>query len=59
MLSKLFTFFTDKLLLFIIIFYSIPLAAGLFNRDIYLEGIRRRAAAMDDSQGTSKVCSLQ
>ncbi|XP_066603443.1 inositol polyphosphate 5-phosphatase E isoform X4 [Prorops nasuta] len=38
---------------------TMPLAAGLFNREIYLEGIRRRAAAMDDSLGTSKVCSLQ
>ncbi|XP_044576650.1 inositol polyphosphate 5-phosphatase E isoform X1 [Cotesia glomerata] len=39
---------------------TIPLAAGLFNREIYLEGIKRRAAAMDeDSSGTSKVCSLQ
>ncbi|KAK0090636.1 hypothetical protein PV325_009379 [Microctonus aethiopoides] len=38
---------------------TIPLAAGMFNRDIYLEGIKRRAAAMDDSYGTSKVCSLQ
>ncbi|XP_043465301.1 inositol polyphosphate 5-phosphatase E isoform X1 [Leptopilina heterotoma] len=38
---------------------TIPLAAGLFNRDIYLEGIRRRAAAWDDPRGTSKVCSIQ
>nr|XP_050848128.1 inositol polyphosphate 5-phosphatase E isoform X3 [Vespula vulgaris]XP_050848129.1 inositol polyphosphate 5-phosphatase E isoform X3 [Vespula vulgaris] len=38
---------------------TIPLAAGLFNRDIYIEGIKRRAAAMDESQGTSKVCSIQ
>ncbi|KAL6262255.1 hypothetical protein P5V15_007350 [Pogonomyrmex californicus] len=38
---------------------TIPLGAGLFNREIYLEGIRRRAAAMDDSFGTSKVCSIQ
>ncbi|XP_029170252.1 inositol polyphosphate 5-phosphatase E isoform X2 [Nylanderia fulva] len=38
---------------------TIPLGAGLFNREIYLEGIRRRAAAMDDSLGTSKVCSVQ
>ncbi|XP_020280485.1 72 kDa inositol polyphosphate 5-phosphatase isoform X2 [Pseudomyrmex gracilis] len=38
---------------------TIPLGAGLFNREVYLEGIRRRAAAMDDSLGTSKVCSLQ
>ncbi|XP_046470066.1 inositol polyphosphate 5-phosphatase E isoform X1 [Neodiprion pinetum] len=33
---------------------TIPLAAGLFNREIYLEGIKRRAAAMDDSPGTSR-----
>ncbi|XP_033212806.1 inositol polyphosphate 5-phosphatase E isoform X2 [Belonocnema kinseyi] len=38
---------------------TIPLAAGLFNREIYLEGIRRRAAAWDDPRGTSKVCSIQ
>ncbi|XP_014615959.1 PREDICTED: 72 kDa inositol polyphosphate 5-phosphatase isoform X3 [Polistes canadensis] len=38
---------------------TIPLAAGLFNRDVYIEGIKRRAAAMDESQGTSKVCSIQ
>ncbi|XP_019885281.1 inositol polyphosphate 5-phosphatase E isoform X1 [Camponotus floridanus] len=38
---------------------TIPLGAGLFNREVYLEGIRRRAAAMDDSLGTSKVCSIQ
>ncbi|XP_011058473.1 PREDICTED: 72 kDa inositol polyphosphate 5-phosphatase isoform X1 [Acromyrmex echinatior] len=38
---------------------TIPLGAGLFNREVYLEGIRRRAAAMDDSLETSKVCSIQ
>ncbi|KAK2575647.1 hypothetical protein KPH14_011910 [Odynerus spinipes] len=38
---------------------TIPLAAGLFNRDIYIEGIKRRAAAMDLSEETSKVCSIQ
>ncbi|KAK1136856.1 hypothetical protein K0M31_001390 [Melipona bicolor] len=38
---------------------TIPLGGGLFNREIYLEGIKRRAAAMDDSHGTSKVCSIQ
>ncbi|XP_076473786.1 inositol-3-phosphate synthase isoform X2 [Bombus vancouverensis nearcticus] len=36
---------------------TIPLGGGLFNREIYLEGIKRRAAAMDESHGTSK-CSL-
>jgi len=39
--------------------FRIPLGAGLFNREVYLEGIKRRAAAMDDSLGTSKVCSIQ
>ncbi|XP_012531149.1 inositol polyphosphate 5-phosphatase E isoform X3 [Monomorium pharaonis] len=38
---------------------TIPLGAGLFNREVYLEGIRRRAAAMDDSLESSKVCSIQ
>ncbi|XP_053981753.1 inositol polyphosphate 5-phosphatase E isoform X2 [Hylaeus anthracinus] len=38
---------------------TIPLGGGLFNREVYLEGIKRRAAAMDESRGTSKVCSLQ
>ncbi|XP_015588623.1 inositol polyphosphate 5-phosphatase E isoform X2 [Cephus cinctus] len=38
---------------------TIPLAAGLFNREVYLEGIKRRAAAMDESYGTSRVCAIQ
>ncbi|XP_012271935.1 72 kDa inositol polyphosphate 5-phosphatase isoform X3 [Orussus abietinus] len=38
---------------------TIPLAAGLFNREIYLEGIKRRAAAMDESRGAPRVCSVQ
>ncbi|PBC26406.1 inositol polyphosphate 5-phosphatase E isoform X2 [Apis cerana] len=38
---------------------TIPLGGGLFNREIYLEGIKRRAAAMDESHGTSKVCLIQ
>uniref|UniRef100_A0A0C9RMT9 phosphoinositide 5-phosphatase n=1 Tax=Fopius arisanus TaxID=64838 RepID=A0A0C9RMT9_9HYME len=37
---------------------TIPLAAGLFNRDVYLEGIRRRVTAMD-SGSSSNVCTLQ
>ncbi|BET01841.1 IPPc [Nesidiocoris tenuis] len=37
---------------------TIPLNAGSFNRDVYLEAIKRRASAMD-SQDTSAVCSLQ
>ncbi|RZF48921.1 hypothetical protein LSTR_LSTR003301 [Laodelphax striatellus] len=38
---------------------TIPLAAGLFNREVYLEAIRRRAAAMEAREGASAVCSLQ
>ncbi|XP_034247568.1 inositol polyphosphate 5-phosphatase E [Thrips palmi] len=38
---------------------TIPLAAGSFNREVYLEGIKRRAAAMDKREGASTVCSLQ
>ncbi|KAF4532406.1 hypothetical protein B566_EDAN003858 [Ephemera danica] len=38
---------------------TIPLAAGQFNRDVYLEGMKRRANAMDRRQGLSTVCSLQ
>ncbi|XP_062544427.1 inositol polyphosphate 5-phosphatase E isoform X2 [Armigeres subalbatus] len=36
---------------------TIPLAAGLFNRDVYLEGMKRRL----DSSGSSSsaVCSIQ
>ncbi|XP_043527481.1 inositol polyphosphate 5-phosphatase E isoform X3 [Frieseomelitta varia] len=37
---------------------TIPLGGGLFNREIYLEGIKRRAAAMDDSHGTSKLFAI-
>lgn len=38
---------------------TIPLAAGSFNREVYLEGIRRRAAAMDKRDGASTVCVVQ
>ncbi|PSN30511.1 hypothetical protein C0J52_17662 [Blattella germanica] len=38
---------------------TIPLAAGLFNREVYLEGIKRRAAAMDKRKGTSTICTIQ
>lgn len=38
---------------------TIPLAAGLFNREVYLEGIKRRAAAVDKRKGTSTICSIQ
>jgi len=38
---------------------TIPLNAGLFNREVYLEAIKRRAAAMDQRDGASTVCSVQ
>ncbi|VEN40077.1 unnamed protein product [Callosobruchus maculatus] len=38
---------------------NIPLAAGLFNRDVYLEGLKRRAATMSNAKGASTVCSVQ
>ncbi|XP_072932057.1 inositol polyphosphate 5-phosphatase E isoform X2 [Epargyreus clarus] len=37
----------------------VPLAAGLFNREVYLEGIRRRRALLDHAPGASAVCTLQ
>ncbi|KAF2898796.1 hypothetical protein ILUMI_07381 [Ignelater luminosus] len=37
---------------------TIPLAAGLFNRDVYVEGIRRRATILDEDRGGSAVCSI-
>ncbi|XP_073945228.1 inositol-3-phosphate synthase isoform X3 [Choristoneura fumiferana] len=37
----------------------VPLAAGLFNREVYLEGIKRRRALLDHAPGTSAVCSIQ
>ncbi|XP_013199750.2 inositol polyphosphate 5-phosphatase E [Amyelois transitella] len=37
----------------------VPLAAGLFNREVYLEGIKRRRALLDHAPGTSAVCSVQ
>ncbi|CAH0701261.1 unnamed protein product [Spodoptera exigua] len=33
----------------------VPLAAGLFNREVYLEGIKRRRALLDHAPGTSAV----
>ncbi|XP_030385213.1 inositol polyphosphate 5-phosphatase E [Scaptodrosophila lebanonensis] len=36
---------------------AIPLAAGLFNRDIYLEGMRRRLN--NQYSGASAVCAIQ
>nr|XP_023027137.1 72 kDa inositol polyphosphate 5-phosphatase [Leptinotarsa decemlineata] len=38
---------------------TIPLAAGLFNREVYLEGLKRRAATLNNAKGESTVCSLQ
>ncbi|XP_049869041.1 inositol polyphosphate 5-phosphatase E isoform X2 [Pectinophora gossypiella] len=37
----------------------VPLAAGLFNREVYLEGIKRRRALLDHAPGTSAVCNIQ
>ncbi|XP_050673044.1 inositol polyphosphate 5-phosphatase E [Leptidea sinapis] len=37
----------------------VPLAAGLFNREVYLEGIKRRRALLDHAPGTSAVCTIQ
>ncbi|XP_041978430.1 inositol polyphosphate 5-phosphatase E isoform X2 [Aricia agestis] len=37
----------------------VPLAAGLFNREVYLEGIKRRRALLDHAPGTSAICSIQ
>lgn len=36
-----------------------PLAAGQFNRDVYLEAIKRRAASFDKRVGTSAICNIQ
>ncbi|CAH0383897.1 unnamed protein product [Bemisia tabaci] len=38
---------------------TIPLAAGLFNRDVYLEAVKRRATAISKCDGSSTVCSIQ
>ncbi|CAG9858307.1 unnamed protein product [Phyllotreta striolata] len=38
---------------------TIPLAAGLFNRDVYLEGLRRRATALGSIKDNTSVCSVQ
>ncbi|KAJ3644472.1 hypothetical protein Zmor_022199 [Zophobas morio] len=37
---------------------TIPLQAGLFHRDVYLEGLKRRATLNDSKTGTA-VCSIQ
>ncbi|CAH1115965.1 unnamed protein product [Phaedon cochleariae] len=38
---------------------TIPLAAGLFNREVYLEGLKRRAATMNKAKGDTANCVLQ
>lgn len=54
----IFSYFPYSLFDFVDI-YRIPLAAGLFNREVYLEGIKRRAALLDHPPGTSAVCNIQ
>lgn len=38
---------------------TIPLSAGLFNREVYLEGLHRRATMFGDVRNGSAVCSIQ
>ncbi|KAB0796202.1 hypothetical protein PPYR_10263 [Photinus pyralis] len=38
---------------------TIPLAAGLFNREVYMEGLRRRATLLSFDRNGSAVCSIQ
>ncbi|KAK4873733.1 hypothetical protein RN001_013093 [Aquatica leii] len=38
---------------------TVPLAAGLFNREVYMEGMRRRAMLLTTDKNGSAVCSLQ
>ena len=41
---------------------TIPLAGGLFNRDVYLEGLKRRAEALQPviaRNGQSHMCIVQ
>ena len=41
---------------------SIPLSGGLFNRDVYLEGMKRRAEALKPSlrgKHGANMCNLQ
>lgn len=47
------------LIFFYNLLFRVPLAAGLFNRDVYLEGLKRRASTLHDSKSASAVCSLQ
>lgn len=53
----MFFFIFINLLNIIFLFLRIPLAAGLFNREVYLEGMRRRLNNSDMS--SSAVCSIQ
>ncbi|CAH1114292.1 unnamed protein product [Psylliodes chrysocephalus] len=38
---------------------TIPLSAGLFNREVYLEGLRRRATTLNSIKDNASICSLQ
>lgn len=38
---------------------TIPLAAGLFNREVYLEGLKRRATTLNSIKANTSVCSIQ
>jgi phosphatidylinositol-bisphosphatase len=42
---------------------NIPLSGGLFNRDIYLEGLKRRSEALKPTSGgrlsVNSMCILQ
>lgn len=38
---------------------TIPLAAGLFNREVYIEGLARRATFLNEHKGNTTVCSIQ
>uniref|UniRef100_A0A0A9YTE5 phosphoinositide 5-phosphatase n=2 Tax=Lygus hesperus TaxID=30085 RepID=A0A0A9YTE5_LYGHE len=38
---------------------TIPLNAGSFNRDVYLEAIKKRATQQDQQDSASAVCSIQ
>ncbi|KAF9824584.1 hypothetical protein SFRURICE_004041 [Spodoptera frugiperda] len=57
----------EQVIFFYILFFTnfhvyccrVPLAAGLFNREVYLEGIKRRRALLDHAPGTSAVCNVQ
>lgn len=45
------------LLIVFFCFYRIPLAAGLFNRDVYIEGMKRRLSKK--TVETSNACCIQ